>query len=229
MIVDADSIATVTLTTLVGFESDEGVGNDSFIGALATLEKDKQDWLYFMKGYLVVRRHREQQGGAAKAHQSIRTAYAHLLEEPVRFDIQSKIVGLLEDRMRTIAANDPKCRAAENVSPSFAVQQFHLADGSLRYYARAGWKSEKGSRANLICGLGAWIAPLPTLHVEALESRAGFEYLPDLLNVIDLGDGNTAIVASEHGDDSGSLRLVEYRDGVDLSHMRTLQSIGAGE
>ena len=44
-----------------------------------------------------------------------------------------------------------------------------------------------------------------------------------------LGGGKTAMVFSEHGDDSGSLSLVEYRDGLDLRHMRTLQTIGAGE
>ncbi len=196
LIVDGNSIATVTLTTLVGFESDEGVGNDSFVGALATLEKDKQDWLYFMKGYLVVRRHRELPGGGAKSRQSIRTVYAHLLDESVRFDIQSKIVGLLTDRMKTMAT-DAKRHEAESVSPSFAVQQFRLADGSLRYYARAGWKSGKGTRAKLIYGLGAWIAPLPTVHALASESASGFEYLPDLLNVIDLGGGNTAIVIGQ--------------------------------
>jgi hypothetical protein len=228
LIVDGNSIATVTLTTLVGFESDEGVGNDSFIGALATLEKDKQDWLSFMKGYLVVRHHRELPGGGAKARQSIRTVYAHLLDEPVRFDIQSKIVELLKDRMKTMAT-DAERHEAEGVSPSFAIQQFRLADGSLRYYARAGWKSGKGPQAKLIYGLGGWIAPLPTLHVLAVESAAGFEYLPDLLNVIDLGGGNAAIVIGLHGDDSGSLSLVEYRDGLNLTHMRILQTIGAGE
>jgi hypothetical protein len=62
-----------------------------------------------------------------------------------------------------------------------------------------------------------------------VESGTGFEYLPNLLNVIDLGAGKTAIVVSEHGDDSGSLRLLEYRDGVGLREMRTLQSIAAGE
>jgi len=228
LIVDADSIATVTLTTLVGFESDEGVGNDSFIGALATLEGDKEDWLYSMKGYLVVRRHRELPPSGGEAQQGFRTVYASLLGEPVQFDIQSKIVGLLDDRMK-IAVTDAKRHEAESVSPSFVVQQFRLPDGGLRYYARAGWKSGQGPQEKLIYGLAAWIAPVPKLHVLAIETRAGFEYLPDLLNVIDLGGGKTAMVFSEHGDDSGSLSLVEYRDGVDLHHMRTLQTIGAGE
>jgi hypothetical protein len=130
--------------------------------------------------------------------------------------------------MKTMAT-DAKRHEAESVSPSFAVQQFRLGDGSLRYYARAGWKSGKETGAKLIYGLGAWIAPLPTVHALAVESASGFEYLPDLLNVIDLGGGSTAIVIGQHGDDSGSLSLVEYHDGADLSHMRTLQSIGAGE
>jgi hypothetical protein len=224
LIVD-NSIATVTLTTLVGFEADEAVGNSSFIGALATVEQDKQDWLYFMKGYLALRRHRD---GGGKGRQRLRTVFASLLDEPVRFDIQSKIVGLLKGRMNTMVT-DEKRREAESVSPSFAVQQFRLADGSLRYYGRAGWKTREGPRAKMIFGLGAWIAPLPALHLQAVESAAGFGYLPELLNVIDLGGGNTAIVVSQQGDDSRSLSLLEYHGGLDLSHMRTLQSISVGE
>jgi hypothetical protein len=49
LLLDSGSVVTVTLTTLVGFESDEGVGNDSFIGALATVDKDKESWLYFSR------------------------------------------------------------------------------------------------------------------------------------------------------------------------------------
>jgi hypothetical protein len=61
--------------------------------------------------------------------------------------------------------------------------------------------------------------------VLAVESGAGFEHLPNMLNVIDLGGGNAGVIFSEHGDDSASISLVEYHDGMDLSHMRTLQSI----
>jgi hypothetical protein len=225
---DGSSILTVTLTTLVGFESDEGVGNDSYIGALATLDKDKQDWLMYDLPYLAVQRHRESSGGAGKAPEGIRTVFAFLVNEPVRFDIQTKIVELLKGRMKSMAT-DAQRHEAEGVSPLFAVQQFRLADGSLRYYARAAWKSGKEPQEKLIYGLGAWIAPLPSVHILAVESAAGFEYLPNLLNVIDFGGGNAGIIISEHGDDSMSLSLVEYRDGLDLSHMRTLQSIGAGE
>jgi hypothetical protein len=52
---DGSNTLTVTLTTLVGFESDEGVGNDSYIGALATLDEEKQDWLMYDLPYLAVR------------------------------------------------------------------------------------------------------------------------------------------------------------------------------
>jgi hypothetical protein len=228
LILDANSVATVTLTTLVGFESDEAVGNNSFIGALATVEQDKQDWLYFIKGYLAVRHHRELSDGAGKDRRRLRTVYASLLDEPLRFNIQIKIVGLLRDRMNTMVTDEKKTEA-HSVSPSFTVQQFRLADGSLRYYGRAGWKTGEGPRSKMIYALGAWIAPLPTLHVQAVESAAGFEYLPELLNVIDLGGGNVAIVISQHGDDSASLSLLEYHDGMNLSHMRTLQSISTAE
>jgi hypothetical protein len=227
-VVDGSGLLSVTVTTLLGFESDEGVGNDSFIGALATLENDKQDWLMYTPNYLAVRRHRELPDGAGKSPERTRTVFAGLVNEPIRFDIQTQIVNLLNDRMNSLAT-DAQRREGENEVPIFAAQQFRLADGSQRYYARAAWKSGRGPRGKVIYGLGAWIAPLPTMHLLAVEPAAGFEYLPNLLNVIDLGGGNAGIIFSEHGDDSASLSLVEYRDGMDVGHMPILQSIGSGE
>jgi hypothetical protein len=160
--------------------------------------------------------------------QKIRTLVASLSDEPLPFSLQSRIVNLLEERMKTLASPSQQ-HEAENVSPSFAVQQFRLSDGSLRYYARAGWKSGKRRNSKLIYGLGAWIAPSPTLHILAVESKVGFEYLPQLVNVIDLGEGKNGIIVTEHHEDGGALRLLEYRDDLDLSHMRTLQSLSADE
>src|SRR6185312_3077386 len=171
-VVDGSGLLTVSVTTLLGFQSDEGVGNDSYIGALTTLEKDKQEWLMYTPNYLAVRRHRELPDGAGKSPESARTVFAGLLNEPVPFDTQSKIVELLNDRMN-LMATDAQRHEAEKVAPLFAVQQFRLADGSQRYYARAGWKSGRGSRGKFIYGLGAWIAPLPTLHLLAIEPAAG--------------------------------------------------------
>jgi len=226
LFVDGSSVATVTLTTLVGFESDEGVGNDSFIGALGTLEEDKQDWLDFAKSYLVVRRHRDVK--EPKEGNGIPTDFASLVEEPVQFDIQSKIVALLEERMNAFLTGEQR-RQAQGVSPLFTVQQFRLSDGSSRYYARAAWKSVVGDAVKPFLALGAWITPSPTLHVQAVENTINFEYLPELLNVIDLRNGNAAIIVKQSGNDSGAISLLEYHDGVDLDHMRMFQSIGAGE
>jgi hypothetical protein len=57
LIVGNDGIVPITLTTLIGFESDEQVGNDSYIGALATVKNS--DYLLYSKGYYAVRRHQE--------------------------------------------------------------------------------------------------------------------------------------------------------------------------
>ena len=51
------TLATIKLTKLIGCETDEQVGNDSFIGALGTVEK--KDSLVFTKGYYAVQRHHE--------------------------------------------------------------------------------------------------------------------------------------------------------------------------
>ena len=59
----------------------------------------------------------------------------------------------------------------------------------------------EGAAREVNIWLGLVDAPLPTLHVLAVESAAGFEYLPNLLNVIDFGGGNAGIIISEHGDD----------------------------
>ena len=50
----------VTLTTLVGTEGDEEVGNDSYIGALGTVAD--RDIGYLRKQYFAVRRHRSLSG-----------------------------------------------------------------------------------------------------------------------------------------------------------------------
>src|ERR1700680_2534300 len=57
-------IATIKLTLLVGCDTDEEGGNDSFIGALGTFEE--KDFLVFTKGYYAVRRHQEPPSGGAK-------------------------------------------------------------------------------------------------------------------------------------------------------------------
>jgi hypothetical protein len=231
LLLDYGKVATVTLTTLVGSEMDEEVGNDSFAGALASLEK--HDIPYAMKNYYVLRRHQEIQDNVSKQHSNPEKVDAGLGTEPVRFDIQTQIVSLLVERMKIIA-NSTERHAADGISPEVEVQAFHLADGSLRYYARAAWSFDEGDSEKIGYALAAWIAPQPTLHILAVQTRSspydGLEsVLPSLLNVIDLGEGKTGIIVEQNGEDSTSLDLVEYQDGVDLGHMRFLHSIGSGE
>jgi hypothetical protein len=214
LLLGGGGVATVTLTTLVGFEGDEETGNDSFIGALATL--DDRDALLFQRNYYVVRRH--------VALGRIQTGpHAAISEEAVRFDVQIQAVSLLKDAARTDASGR---------SPAFKMEQFTLPDGSLRYYARAGWDSQKPGGGPAYA-LGAWLSPTPALHILAVENQTasyGFDDdLPILRNVVDLGSGKTGIIVSVSGDDGRVLRLMEYRDGVDLAHMRILQNIGSAE
>jgi len=74
------------------------------------------------------------------------------------------------------------------------------------------------------------MTPRPTLHILAVEKRPyGSEFLPNLLNVVDLGDGKTGSIVNITGEDSAEIDLMEYRDGVDTKRMRVLQSIASGE
>jgi hypothetical protein len=228
------TIATIKLTTLVGCETDEQVGNDSFIGALGSVEK--KDSLLFTKGYYAVRRHQEPQSDGAKLRPKATADFlkhSSLGDEPIRFDIETRIAELLSQRMK-MEATDAERRGASSVPLAFKVQPFRVADGSLRYYVRAEWKSGKEQKDTSIYVLAAWIAPLPTLHILALENRTspydGIEDgLPTLFNVVDLGDGRAGIIIHISGSDGAELRLVEYRDGVNIKGMRVMQSISTGE
>jgi hypothetical protein len=226
------TIATIKLTTLVGCETDEEVGNDSFIGALGTVENEEA--LVLAKDYYAVRRHQESQSNETKPKTAAEyLKIARLDDEPLRFDIESQIAELLNERMK-METTDAERSLAASVAPSFKVQPFHAADGSLRYYVRAEWNPGEGPQDRPSYVLGAWMTPLPTLHILAVQKRTspydGFESnLPDLLNVVDLGDGKTGMIVHIQGLDSTELHLLEYRDGVDLKSMRLLQSIGSGE
>lgn len=218
----------VKLTTLVGTEGDEGVGNDSYIGALATVE-DKV-LLLDSDNYYVVRRHGEPvcEGNSQPTQVLADAKSAALVHDPVRFDVQTRIVSLLTQRMMSVASAQQR-RAAQSHSPAFAVHPFRLAGGSLRYYATAQWKSGTKPRPSDF-SLGAWLAPAPALHILAIEAHQDQDVdLPRILNVADLGCGKTGIILANGGDDVMSTDLLEYQDGSDAGHMRHLQSISAGE
>ena len=195
-------VVPITLTTLVGTEGDEEVGNDSYIGALATLSNRSGVPPH---GYYAVRRHREVKAGP----KMISALFARLLDEPTRLNTQTRIAALLTQRQRMNPTG---------VSPRFSIQQFRLANGSLRYYAQADWSSAKGQPDEKEDILAAWISPIPGPHILATESRMSPDglnaTLPRLLNVVDLGDGRTGLVVASSGEDSIALTLFEYRDGL---------------
>jgi len=226
------TIATTKLTTLVGCETDDGVGNESFIGAIGTLEQPNA--LVFTKGYYAVRRHLESKSGTGTPRPKTTAEYrkyAGLLDAPIRFDIQTQIARLLDQRMKT-EATDSEQRLAGGVPPALKVQSFQIADGSPRYYVRADWKSGKEKELQHPYALAAWVSPRPTLHILAVEKRTtgyGDLGLPDLLNVVDLGVGRTGIIVEIEGDDSRELVLADYRDGASLKNMPILQFISVGE
>ncbi|HEV7219045.1 MAG: hypothetical protein ACHP8A_13040 [Terriglobales bacterium] len=229
LLLEENHIATVALTTFVGCETDEPVGNDSYVGALATL--DDKDLPYFREDYYVLRRYPEKKSDV-RSITRIPAVWTRLENEPVEFGVQSRAVALLTEQMNKFAT-DIQRRRAGRTSRVFQMQAFRTADGPLRYYARAEWKPEKDLDRTSYA-LGAWISPSPELHILAIEKRTsgyeGFDYvLPNLINVVDLGNGKTGMIISKGGDDSIELDLVEYQDGADLRHMRMLQSIGTGE
>lgn len=227
LLLDQGKVAPVTLTTMIGTEGDEEVGNDSYIGALATLA-NPDDVMYMTREYYVIRG----QDGPVPASLEINDVHAGLERDPVRFDIQSEIVALLTQRARTEATEAQRAEI-DRISPIVAIQAFRLSDGTLRYYAGAAWNHEENNQFRTVYALGAWISPAPKLHLLEVQHRtSGYDGgidLPHLLNVVDLGGGRTGIILSVGGEDSSSTKLVEYRDGLDFQHMRVLQSLDAGE
>jgi hypothetical protein len=240
--------ATVTLTTLVGYVSDDEDDDPSYVGALA--KANDAAALIGMRSYFALQRHisgspsgstlgkaesKDASGGTvavprgfAPPPESNSRMFASLFDEPVRFDVETQIAALLTERMHE-EASATQLHDVANLAPTLAIQTLRLADGSLRYYARAEWRADETPEATPEFAMGAWIAPGPVLHILALEeptSPYGFLYeLPMLLNVVDLGGGKTGIIADISGSGDSTLGLWEYRDGANLSHMHLYQSL----
>jgi hypothetical protein len=113
-----DSV-TVTLTQLVYTPGDEGVGNFSYIGALAKV--NQENGLLFQGDYYAITKHRDP------------GSVARLLRTPVQLEIQNRIAAKLKLRLSAVTV--------------LQVQSFTLADGSQRYYARAESAPEKAIAA----------------------------------------------------------------------------------
>jgi hypothetical protein len=231
---------TVTLSTLIGYVSNDEDDDPSYIGAIAKVNEAAA--LVGARNYYALRRHVVSAPQPPPDHHAPRTfapppessakTFASLFDDPARFDVETQIAALLTSRMNELASPAQK-KAVENLAPTLAVQIFRLADGSLRFFARAEWRADETPEATPTFAMAAWIAPSPILRILALEqptSPYGFLYeLPNLLNVVDLGEGRTGIIVDVSGPGDSTLGLFEYRDGSDMAHMHLLQSLTMDE
>jgi hypothetical protein len=228
LLLGGEEVTGITLTSLVGSPGDEGVGNYSYIGAIGKLDKDH----IVDRPYYAVSRHGTYHLTHPEAAMTDPRKYASLSQDPIPFDIQTQIAANLA-AIESSGGEQCAQTIAQRISPAFVTQRFALADGTSRYYVRAEWKLPGQARNDKVCALAAWMTLEPKVRVLATEQTTsfyGFEAeLPQLMAVVDLGKGRTGLVVSISGEDSAYVDLVEYRDGADLSKMRVLQSIGAGE
>ena len=225
VLLDGGRVATITLDELVGFENDEQVGNDSYIGALGRVAP--RDIPRLTKDYYVARRHRATSAGKSKAIDR-RDSQAHLGREPVSADLEARMLPLLQEALAKDTTGNPQLSAANGTPVITLAQSFALADGSTRYYVSA----RVGSAQSQQCArVHAFVNPQPTLRVVSLDKSYCLNdpEAPSLLNVAHLGRGRTGLIVNVWGGDGRDLRLVEYRDGVGLFHLRIIQIIGAGE
>jgi hypothetical protein len=222
MLLDGGRVSSISLTALVGFKSDEFVGNDSYVGAIGVVSAG--DLPMLTMDYYAVRRHaRSADQGAAM---TARSSSARLLKAAVPPSVTTSIASLLREGLNAPPARSPAGGAQIVIA---RTQGFTTTGGDLRYFVEG--RSGSGKACNTIY---AWIAPSPAFHVVAAETvisdcNATLADGISLLNVIDLGAGRTGLVVLLRGGDGMALELVEYGDGFDLPHMRKWQSISFAE
>jgi hypothetical protein len=222
VLLDGGGVASMSLTALVGFNSDEFVGNDSYVGAIGQVSAG--DLPLLTMDYYAVRRHGRPADQAAAM--TARSSSARLLKAAVLPSVTTTIASLLRDRL-----NAPPTRlTAGGAAISIArTQGFTTTGGDLRYFVVGQSGSGKACKT-----ITAWIAPAPVLHVVAAETvvdgcNGTLAEGTSLLNVVDLGVGRTGLIILLRGGDGMALELVEYKDGFDLRHMRKWQRISVGE
>jgi len=215
------SVATVTLTKLVGCETDEDVGNDSYIGALARIES--ADTTLLARKYFALRRLESFRIEPARAAAS----RLEMEIRPVDSAFTARIAQVIQRALDTDTAYTLGVRRMSKLTPVSIdrVQSFALADGSARQFVKATFATGE------VCRVDAFVKPEPVARVLAhgmsycLNNAAGAA----LVNVLDLGRGRTGLIFEGFTGDGHEVRLVEYVDGVSLHRLRILQCISAGE
>ena len=224
LLTGAGNPVTITLTTLVGTEGDEQVGNDSYTGALATVERGTG--LLPDQGLLCsaasqaepeINHHRRPSGdGPASIQRSIPACRAADGTDE-------------NDRAaRGVDATTEVCRRISQCSPFISL--------TAPYATMRRWTGVRtaSGMTNLttssVHGLTRQRRRFVYLRHSSRASRQPNLELPRLRNVVDLGAGRTGLIVSIwYGEDSGALQLVEYRDGMSLQQMSHLHEIEAGE
>lgn len=230
----------ITLTDLVGFLGDEDVGNVSYVGAMATVPASALQSV--TRNNYVVR--------PAGAHATASVAGSRIVRVDVPKATQAVIVAQLQALAARGDANAPvfegpmadmmaEFRLETQVKAQSDAQHdsltidditaFRLADGQLRYYVRA--RFAPGDECSTM--YSAFVTPTPSLHVVAAdvrrcESDMGKE-MEQLLNVVDLGNGEAALVTHMFGGDGFGMDLWKFRDGASLFQMCHVQGVSQGE
>ena len=221
LVLDRGHVATVVLTSLVAFESDEQVGNDSYVGAIARVSAS--DLAFFTRDYYVVRPF-----GQAQVHSPLVGIARDRMNERMR----GQVITRLRDRLAADSDTSVE-RKARTMSPIVQdATPFTLADGGKRWYVRGTMSVD----ATDCTKFEAWLAPRARGQEFRLlavsPSSCSYDMpkeAPRLLNAVDLGAGRIGLIMEYLGEDGRALVLHEYVDGSSLAHMPVLQTIAAGE
>jgi len=211
--------AAIRLTQLVAFESDEFVGNDSYIGALAAVATND---VRFLNGdYFAVRRF-----SSARRKNSFKLSSV----EPSS-GVKESALSLIRERMASGVGVPPAIQEEiRQVKPSAVVwQSLAKSDSSsLRHHVFL----ELHLKEDCLAG-SAWLSGKP-LRITAFEEPIcelhGLDTIvPRILNVVDLTDAKVGLVVEFLGGDGRRLELLGYVEGAGFNEMPKLQTISVGE
>ena len=190
----------MVLTSLVKFHTDEGVGNDSYIGALGRVAAP--DLARLRGNYVVIRR--------PDSPDAARGSRAILTEGPVPSGVTAKLLAIVGGT-RVIAA-----------------QSFTTAGGETRQFVVATVGTGRECRTRLTWLTGQ--PESRVLAVEDRPFCGGTLYAGLRLRaVVDMGSGRTGLVVVLQGSGGREVKLVEYQDGLKLEEMRVWQTISVGD
>ena len=193
-------VVPMVLTSLVKFHTDEGIGNDSYIGALGRVAPP--DLTKLRGNYVVVRR--------PDSPVLARGSRAGLTEGPVASAVAAKLLAIVGGT-RVIAA-----------------QPFTTAGGDARQFVLASVGTGRDCRTRLTWLTGQPESRILGTEDRPYCGSALYAGLR-LRAVIDMGYGRTGLVVVLQSAGSREVKLVEYQDGLKLEEMRVWQTISVGD